>query len=126
MAHLSNDELLEIFDRLPDLLKMAWEQKEEPGDDVYKIQDALREEHRSAGIPFKWSLPYRSFYHCSQCSPQGTEIQYELENPVMKDGAPVLFQVELHESNIHEIREHSGDFLDACKAFLEHVGNPAR
>jgi hypothetical protein len=117
----SSQGLLAVYDTLPDLLKMAWEQKQVPGDNVYGIQDALREEHREKAIPFRWSMPYRCLYHCEKCGHADTAIDHELENPKVKDEASPLHRVELSELEVHKVREHGFSFPKACREFLRHA-----
>jgi hypothetical protein len=117
----SSQDLLAIYDALPDLLKMAWEQRQSPRDNVYDIQDALREEHREKGMPFRWSMPYRCLYHCDKCGHASTAIDHELENPAVRDESSPLHQVKLSELEVHRVREHSFNFPKACREFLRHA-----
>jgi hypothetical protein len=117
----SSQDLLAIYDALPDLLKMAWERKQAPGDNVYDIQDALREEHREKGIPFRWSMPYRCPYHCEKCGHADTAVDHELENPKVKDESSPLHRVKLSELEVHKVRKHGFSFPKACREFLRHA-----
>jgi hypothetical protein len=117
----SNRDLLAIYDTLPDLLEMAWERKQSPADDVYKIQDALRKAHREQSIPFRWSMPYRCLYHCDKCGQSSTSVKHELENPEVEDKASPLHYVEISELEIHKIRAHDFNFPKACREFLQHI-----
>ncbi|NPV57453.1 MAG: hypothetical protein HPY76_12380 [Anaerolineae bacterium] len=83
---MSDQDLLTRLDDLPDLLKMAWETKETPADDVYVIQERLQEEYRQKGIPFHWSMPYRHLAICPICGTLGADISHELEDPRSQGG----------------------------------------
>jgi hypothetical protein len=111
---------IDIYDSLPDLLKMAWEQKKQPGNDVYATQDALREEFREKGEAFRWSMPYRHLFQCSNCGYMGTAVYHELENPKIKNKESPLHLVKLWEEEVHQAREHGGDFSEKCQLFLRH------
>ena len=113
--------LLTIFDALPDLLVMAGERLRAPGDDIYAIQDSLREEYRRQGKPFKWSMPFRHLYQCPTCGNSSTAIQYVLENPHIKDELSPLRRVVLWEEEVHAIRDHGGRLSKACEDFLRQV-----
>jgi hypothetical protein len=115
---ITDADLLEVFDALPDLLAMAEEIKNQDGGYRYEIQDKLREEHRKKGIPFKWSMPYRHIDRCDQCDYNKTAIKHELENPKIKDRASPLYQVVIWDIDIHKIREHGQPFPDDCRLFL--------
>jgi hypothetical protein len=114
--------LLNIFDSLPDLLKLAWERHEAFGDEVYATQDALREEHRRKQIAFKWSMPYRSLFFCPLCRYSNTVIQHELENPRIKDLSSPLLLVGISAEKVHAIREHGENFPGDVAAFLLEAG----
>ena len=121
---LTDSELLEVYDRLPDLLAMAMEIAEkESRVGRYQIQDELREEHRERGEPFRWSMLYRSIYRCSKCDYADTVVKHELENPQVKDKSSPLHLVRLNGEEVHDIREHGGSFSEECKAFLESLNN---
>lgn len=96
----TSQDLLTIYDALPALLELAWERKQAPRDNVYAIQDDLREEHREKEIPFRWSMPYRCLYHCDKCGHANTAIDHELENPRVKDKSSPLHQVKLSELEV--------------------------
>jgi hypothetical protein len=117
----SSQDLLAVYDALPDLRKMAWERKQAPGDNVYEIQDALREEYREKGILFHWSMPYRCPYRCDKCEHMSTAIDHELENPSVKDESSPLHRVKLSELEVHRVREHGFSFPKACREFLRHA-----
>jgi hypothetical protein len=114
-------EILTIYDALPSLLDIATVRAESTGGYVYGIQDDLREDYRSAGKAFRWSMPYRSVFVCQYCQHVDTQVQHELENPPMKKVDPGLYQVRLLEEDIHEIREHGVNFSIDCRNFLEGV-----
>ncbi len=119
--HQQTRDLRAIYDALPDLLKMAWERKLSPGDNVYDIQDALREEHREKGIPFRWSMPYRCLYQCDKCGHTNTAIDHEPENPTVRDESSPLRLVKLSELEVHRVRKHGFNFPKACREFLRHA-----
>ena len=119
---LTDSELLEVYDRLSDLLAMAIEIKEkESRVGRYEIQNELREEHRERGEPFRWSMLYRSIYRCTKCDYANTVVKHELENPQVKDKSSPLHLARLNGEDAHDIREHGGSFSAECRAFLEHV-----
>jgi hypothetical protein len=121
----TDQELLTIYDGLPSLLDIATERVEITGGYVYGIQDELREEYRVAGLPFRWSMPFRSVFSCMHCGHGETQVKHVLENPAMKDKDPILHSVELSEENVHEIREHGVVFSAACRRFLAHILSPS-
>ena len=107
---------LAVFDALPDLLALAWQQ-DPTGVTVYAVQDALREEHRSKGLPFKWSMPFRDLYTCFLCGEQGTEVLHEIEIPG-NETAPVQ-KAGLYESTLHAVRAHGKPLPEDCCALLD-------
>lgn len=121
MSECSDADLLKVFDRLPDLLKMAWDRRSSPRDDVYAIQDDVREAYRARRLAFKGSMPYRSLYTCPKCDHVSTVIRYELENPVAKGDDDARYHVSLRGRDIHEIRAHGGTFSDTCRTFLAYA-----
>ncbi len=109
---------LAVFDALPDLLALAWQQDPQ-GVTVYAIQDALREEYRSRGLPFKWSMPFRHLYTCFLCGEQGTEVLHEIEVP---GSGPIPAQkAELYESMLHAVRAHRKPLPEDCRALLSAI-----
>lgn len=107
---------LAVFDALPDLLALA-RQQDRKGTTAYTIQDALREEYRSKGLPFKWSMPFRHLYTCFLCGEQGTEVLHEIEIP---GSGPIPAQkAELYESTLHAVRAHGKPLPEDCRALLD-------
>lgn len=103
---------IQIFDLLPDLLKMAIE---EDANDRYRIQDKLREEYKSKSLAFRWSMPLRHFSRCSKCKQRFTEVIYTLENPELK----TLVNTRL--SHIHAVKEHGAEMDAKLHAFLMEI-----
>jgi len=114
-------DLLARLDGLPDLLKMAGEEKLHPSEDVYAIQERLQDEHRREGKPFRWSMPYRHLAYCPSCGMIGTDIQHELENPVQIEGKPHPWRVSIWEGELHAIRVHGTPFRPELRDFLGHL-----
>lgn len=111
--------LLVKYDRLPDLLKLAWERKEKAGDplfDVYQAQDQLAKEHEMQGKPYLWSMPYRHLYHCGMCGASSTEFERRVVNPAYRQGERL--SAEIMESELHAIRCHNAPIPKLLKAVL--------
>jgi PP-loop superfamily ATP-utilizing enzyme len=105
----ADEEYLKLFYSLPDLLKLAIEQN---SSDRYKVQDELREQYRSEGVSFRWSMPVRHFGHCNQCKEQFTEVIYQLENPNRGISAGT------NASHIHAVERHGTKLDTKIKKFL--------
>jgi len=123
MKGLSDHELLAVFEALPSLLDMAKGQAESTGGFAYKIQDELRDQFIDQDKPFRWSMPYRSLFDCPQCGLMTTQIQHRLVNPPMKEIDPVFHAMDIHEEELHYIREHGAAFSPECRKFLEQVAD---
>lgn len=126
MTPKTDQELLSIYDSLPSLLNIATAKARVSSDYVYDIQDNLRDEYRAAGMPLRWSMPYRSVFSCMQCGQVDTQIKHVLENPLIKDKDSTFSTAELFEEDIHEIREHGVAFSTECRRFLAHVSTQSR
>jgi hypothetical protein len=107
-------ELLRVFDSLADLHTLAREERKDENN-LYIVQDALREEFRAKGIPFRWSMPLRRLWYCHTCGKKFGEVLYELENPTLKHLARTNF------SRVHDIREHGSQMGAQLKVFLSEV-----
>jgi hypothetical protein len=123
MSDAKTQAYLAIFDALPDLLALA-RQQDPQGVTVYAIQDALREEHRSRGLPFKWSMPFRHLYTCFLCGEQGTEVLHEIEIP--SGGSIPGRKAELYESMLHAARAHGKPLPEDCCALLDVISRTVR
>ena len=93
------------------------------GDDVYAIQDALREEYRQREEAFRWSMPYRHLFQCSKCGYMESAVSHELENPKIKEQGSPLHLATLWDSEVHEARAHGGSFSKECQSFLSRLSN---
>jgi len=129
MTTPADQKCLDIYEKLPDLLQLAWQQITSPGSnvppaahqDVYAIQDALREQQRREKKPFLWSMPYRSLEYCDLCSHSSTLVMHELENPGVANTTSALHHASLSEMLLHKIRQHDQPFPPAVREFLLHL-----
>lgn len=114
--------LLARFDALPDLLALARQARKAPVENLYALQDRLREEHRRRGAPFCWSMPYRHLYTCPVCRTQSTEVLHELENPAAPAGEPALRKVQIMAGQVHTARAHGEPLPEDVRRFLQALG----
>jgi len=119
MSTKTDQELLVIYDALPALLDLAQEKAKASEAYVYAVQDQLRDEYRTAGQPFRWSMLYRSLFICPQCDYMNTQIKHVLENPRMMEIDSALALAELYEEDLHAIREHGAAFPAHARRFLD-------
>lgn len=98
---------IQIFDSLPDLLKLTMERCLDK-QRLYAFQDELREQCRTEGLAFKWSMPLRCYGVCRKF----TQVIHELENPTLN------IAVSTSSSHIHAIREHGVEMDTKLKKFL--------
>ena len=106
--------ILDIFDRIPDLLAMAREEVGASGD-VYRQQNVLRSTFQEQQRPYRWSMPMRHFLECPVCGKEMTDVRHELG-----DGTNT---VKLDSGSVHEAREHDIPFPPAVEAFLLSVAD---
>ena len=114
--------LLAVFDAMPDLLALATAEAKAAQGYAYDIQDRLAEEHRQQGVPFIYSMPYRSLTDCPRCNWTTTRIVHQMENPAAAD-EPCHHRVDVENSVVHLVRQHGGQFPASATAFLENLAN---
>ncbi len=108
-------DLVSRIHALPDLLERAIL---EAGPDRYKVQDRLRREHEEAGLPFFWSMPYRSpAQPCSRGAHQVPVTLHEI-------GVPGRGLVKLWEAELHEIESHGAGVPADLKRLLDDLPAP--
>jgi hypothetical protein len=103
--------LLEKFERVPHLRRLAHGEAEQSGGDSYTIMERLAQEHRKQQRPFLLSMPMRHMESCDSREHRFGAVSYEL---IVPQGRGLFGKrersVKFSERVLHDVREHFAPF----------------